>query len=231
MIFLKKLTDMFTHDNAENMRSAYGAAMRIVDDAMLQARNDAYSATSRSDVIRLFMRALQIALFGSSLTRILFEGTNDIRNLNRYFIPNFPMPEGYVIEHRQNMPVGDNTIVSIPWCKKRLGGAMCHLSCTDFDYRLDNYSGCFFPELKLIKVTNGLHHLALAKLKDQGALDVDVYPLSLCFPYFITDGAYWINNKSNTKEPVKEMRFAILYELARELWKESLREGARNLST
>ncbi len=45
-----------------------------------------------------------------------------------------------------------------------------------------------------------------------------VYPLNVCFPYFETDGAYWINTKDNTKKPVKDIRFAMLYGLAKELW-------------
>jgi len=222
--FLRKFAENLLKNtyNADEMRSALDAARDIVNHAMVNAdANQPYSSTSRSDVIQFFMRILKIDLFGSDLTRILFSETRDLQSWHRDLIQYFPITYGYIVKRRLNMPVGDNTIVSVPWCMKRYGEAMRHLACNDFDYRKDNYTSYFFPELKLIKVFNGRHHLVLAKLKEQGALDVDVYPLTLCFPYFKTDGAYWIDEMANTKKPVREIRFAILYELARDLWKEN----------
>lgn len=207
------------------MRYAYRTAMDIVKIAM---REGDATKTSRADVIRLFMKTLKIDLFGSDLTRILFPSTDASRKLKKDFIPHFPLPKNHTVESRKNMPVGDNTIVSVPWNKKRWGKAICDLACDDFDYTKDNFTGVFFPELQLIQVRNGRHHLALAKLKNQGALTVEVHPLTLCFPYFKTDGAYWIDERSGKKKPVGEIRFAILYALARELWKEENRDASNS---
>lgn len=223
---LFKRIKLWEYENfyAHDMRLAYQTAMDILFQFERISWGDGgYVKTSRSDIIRFFMQTLKINLFGSDLTRILFASEAQIRTFNDNFIPRFPLPQNHTIERRVNMPVGDNTVVSAPWSKSRWGGAMRHLAHGDFNYSLSYYSGDFFPELQLIRVRNGRHHLALAKLKNQGAIDVNVYPLTLCFPYFKTDGAYWIDKRSGKKEPVHEIRFAILYGLARELWKEENR--------
>jgi len=208
--------------NKEHMRYAYQETMRVVEYGRMP-KNET-EPIPRSETIKFLMKALRIDLFGSSLTRLLLLGTNGAQRLKKDLIPYFPFPKGYKPELKYDMPVGDNTIISIPWHKERWWKALYDLTRSAFDPKLNYSTGTFFPELQLITVDNGRHHLAAASLKEQGKLNVRVYPLTVCFPYFKTDGAYWINTKTKIKTPVKEIRFALLYALARELWKEDLIE-------
>jgi len=187
----------------EDMHRAYRTAKRIWEHSLRQSDFDmAIGGSSRPDNLRLFMEILKVDLFGSSLTHALFPKTNKPKICSRDFIPCFPLPQKRIVDRRINMPVGDNMVVSVPWS-------------------ISKRNGIFLPELQLIQICGAP---ALVKLKIRGVVDVDICPLVLCFPYFKTDGAYWINKRSGKKEPVREIRFAILYALARELWKEGNRE-------
>lgn len=151
------------------------------------------------------MEILKVDLFGSGVTHALFPKTNKLKKYSRDFIPRLPLPQKRIIDRRINMPVGDNMVICVPWS-------------------IAKRSGIFLPELQLIQICGAP---ALVKLKSRGVVDVDICPLELCFPYFKTDGAYWINKRSCKKEPVREIRFAILYALARELWKEGNRDASK----
>lgn len=92
-------------------------------------------------------------------------------------------------------------------------------SILDYGFRADygTYDGAFYPELKLIAVSNGLHHAwVAAQLRQEGEYKVDVYKLEDMFPTIYTDGEFWYNReRPDLKEPVLDVRMAILYELAR----------------
>lgn len=187
----------------EDMRDAYEMAMDIWKHSLRQSDFDAATReSSRSYNLRLFMEVLKVDLFGSGVTHALFPRKNKLKKCSRDFIPRFPLPKKRIVDRQINMPVGDNMVVSVPWS-------------------ISKRNGIFLPELQLIQICGAP---ALVKLKIRGVVDVDICPLELCFPYFKTDGAYWINKRSGNKEPVLEIRFAILYALARELWKEGNRE-------
>ena len=80
-----------------------------------------------------------------------------------------------------------------------------------------DYRGFFYEELKLIVITNGLHHSSIASLMGAGSAKVMFVRLADYFDKLTTDGAHWYFNDEIQKlvDDVGDYRIAVLYELAK----------------
>lgn len=202
------------------MREAYAAAISTARWAWPDDKKDG------THIYDMLMQAVRIDLFGSSLTRLMCTAKDEISNV-QFALPDFPFPKGYKPTKIVDMPFGDNAVISTPYARTKWNAALRNLCQSDFDQQhnmLHHYSGNYYPDLKLIVIENGRHHAAAAALKQQGSAEVNVWDLSLCYPYLYTDGAYWQNSspgaerKRYQERRVSDVRLAILYGMAQYRW-------------
>lgn len=115
-------------------------------------------------------------------------------------------------------------IINASYQRSQWEGAVRDWYCGPFDETKRQYQGIFYPELSLIVIESGLNRAAVSIKQELNAgkatLLVSERCLSLCFPYFVTDGLYWHDKRDEEerREPVTDVRFALLYNLAREIW-------------
>lgn len=201
-----------------SMQHAYHLAMQIGYDCL---RRDKEQSTHS---LELLIQSVKIDLWGSSLTRILFEERDCSEALYGHdWLPKFPFPKTYHPARILEMPFGDHVVIAMPYDKGKWKNALHDLSVEEFAQHknpLHNYVGNYYPELGLICIYNGRHHAAAATLRAQGSADVNVYPLSLCFPHFWTDGAFWCDKRTGQGDDVHDVRMAILYGLVQMRWRE-----------
>lgn len=108
------------------------------------------------------------------------------------------------------------SVVIQPWSKGRLINAIRDISEAGFNQNsspTDCYSGILYPELELVVITNGKHHLTVAQLTGHATADLTVANLTPFFDTLRTDGSQWYFN--GKKYLVGDYRIALLYELAR----------------
>lgn len=197
-------TDRFIpwgNEESERLRGQYQKGMESILPVLQQTKQE----DEKSKIILFFMEMLKIDIFGSYLTHILFAEDNNQGRNNKQTdkgIPRFPE-----IKHK----------------KETTHETFC---------QSDNskYKRILYPELGIIRVQEGQHHLAAASVKAQGTIDISVCELSPCFSFFYTDGAYWINGDTGEKQLVLDIRFALLYGLAQKIWEENGREAAKPLA-
>ena len=115
---------------------------------------------------------------------------------------------------RLNCQLDGVNVVIDTYDLEKLKKAIVQVSQNGFHQELSYYTGTFYPEINLVVVENGRHHLSAAAVKNSGSAKLQVCDLKKAFPLLHTDGAYWYINDT-TPWPVYDYRIAVLYELAR----------------
>lgn len=193
-----------------DMRLAYRTAMDNLQRSAWHTSDDDQDA-AKENAIKFFMRMLRINLFGSNLTKKFIEYEDRDRACSSKIIPDF-LRDKEADAKNIKIQVGDNSLLSAPR----------HFIKADFiatDSGKDRINGIFYPELELVVLTDGQRHSNLSRLQKETELIVDMYRVTPYFPIFDTDGAFWFYaGTKDKKERVLDVRFAILYSLAKKLW-------------
>ncbi|BDF70316.1 hypothetical protein CE91St41_24570 [Oscillospiraceae bacterium] len=128
----------------------------------------------------------------------------------RFEIPNIPVNE----ESRKASLSAYNAITR-PWYTVRLRTAVRQIFEHGFRQEEGYFTGTLYPEINLVAVSDGRHHLTAASMKGTASAKFWVTPLTPCFDTLRTDGAFWYFSEKQDA-PVGEYRIAVLYELARQ---------------
>ena len=125
-----------------------------------------------------------------------------------------PITKGYKVESIQ---FANNFVVAPVWKMSKWFGALKTVIREGFRQSKGDYRGFFYEELKLIVITNGLHHSSIASLMGAGSAKVMFVRLADYFDKLTTDGAHWYFNDEIQKlvDDVGDYRIAVLYELAK----------------
>ena len=117
----------------------------------------------------------------------------------------------------ENILFSGNEVVAPVWSAAKWTSAVSSDMQSGFRQSFGNYTALFYKELKLIVITNGIHHSSVAALMSVGSAKVTTIRLSDYFDKVQTDGAMWRYNSDAglQTEPVRDYRIAVLYELAR----------------
>lgn len=162
--------------------------------------------------IEYMIGAIKIDIASSALTDMIYYGwpkSDDDCEYRRCLLA----PSRCMIK-TEEVPFQGNTVIASPWDMTRLTGASAHIKERGFIRQEGNYTANYFEELKLLVITNGLHHSAVASLNSNGSARAEVYALASVFSTFSTDGQNWIDSVMQSTWPVKDIRFALLYRLA-----------------
>ncbi len=212
-----------------SMIYAYSNAMKAAQYAL------EWDLEHGTNSFEMLMQSVRIDLWGSSMTGVLFCEQNSAYTAlqNHQWLPDFPFPRNYTAEQINDMPFGENIVISVPYDPKKWRAALSDLSVSDFDQHknpMHDYCGDYYPELRVIQIHAGRHHSSAAALRAQGSATVHVWDLTVCYPYFWTDGAFWYNDraeggKERGMKPVKDVRVAILYGMAQMRWSTRYKTG------
>ena len=125
-----------------------------------------------------------------------------------------PIMKGYKIESIQ---FAGYFVVAPVWKMIKWFGALKTVIKEGFRQSKGDYRGFFYEELKLIVITNGLHHSSIASLMGAGSAKVMFVRLADYFDKLTTDGAHWYFNDEiqGLVDDVGDYRIAVLYELAK----------------
>lgn len=117
----------------------------------------------------------------------------------------------------QGLLIAGKAVVTVPYDLSKISSAALDIKEEGFCQNKNYTNGFFVPEFDMVFVTNGRHHIAAATAFGGGSVDVDVYSLKEIFSQLRVsdDGENWILGEKSL--PVYDARFAVLYELAREL--------------
>ena len=134
---------------------------------------------------------------------------------------NTPEDREYIIplgsktwKSNQQFSLAGANIVSDTYDLDKLRKAIPQVFTNGFHQELGNYTGTYYPEINLVIVENGRHHLSAAMTKNLGSAMLYVHSLKEAFPHMKTDGAYWYIDGMKPWT-VYDYRVATLYELAR----------------
>lgn len=149
-------------------------------------------------VFSFYIEFLKVDIFGSPIARSLFGDADYPRKYAG--IPNFPFEKDSSCKISPETPLDYVSIVE------------------DSNPNFKSERARFYPELGLIQANR--QHLSAIRQNQYGhkVLDVSVFNLSYCFPFFHTNGVYWKNKQTKTIAPVLDIRFALLYTLAQKRW-------------
>lgn len=192
-----------------------------------QSENKAFFQRDLRNILQLLdhesQPGMQISLLDFSIEVIGRE--LEVETISGFLCRNCKEDEG---EHRYEIPLVEKYanhetvrgaalsayhVVTRPW--KR--GSLLHAVNSVFRYGFlqseGTYDGTLYQELGLVVIENGRHHLTAAQIRGTASADLQVYSLAPCFSNLTTDGCFWLCDEE--REPVKDYRVALLYELAR----------------
>lgn len=125
---------------------------------------------------------------------------------------------------QKNIKFDHINVVSYAWDLTRWGPAATTTLKYGFRQKMDNYTGIYYVELRLLVITNGLHHSTMAKLLQCGSAKAEVVHLAEIFDTVHTDGQQWFE-VGKAPIPVNNFRLAAMYTLAQERAKLSSQPG------
>lgn len=161
------------------------------------------------------IRAIGRELDTENTALFLRNGISDSADGLDYYIPTTT-----ALYHHKGVSLSKYNVISRPWDSRRFVSAII----TEFlrGHRSGwNYSdGILYQELGLVVVSNGRHHLTIAKFNGDATADLDIHSLQDSFPILHTDGASWFYEEDGIPRniPCRDYRLALLYELARKRW-------------
>lgn len=162
------------------------------------------------------IRAIGLELQNHHAAVVLYEKQNPNAIFDLFPVPRvFPesVPE-------EDVPLKGKIVITIPYDLGRLFSSVLHIKKEGFHRPPAETTGYFFPEINLVFVVNGRHHAVAALLMNGECADVsvhsEVYMLAEAFPRLevSSDKQFWLFGDS--KLPILDARFAMLYELAKE---------------
>lgn len=117
---------------------------------------------------------------------------------------------------REKVELSGKTVISSIYSHEKLYKASTHIKHYGFRINENYFTGVYFPELRLVVITNGQHHSCVAAQNHciHGECIASVCRLEKLFGIVRTDGEYWYF--ADQKLKVGDVRFAILFEVARE---------------
>lgn len=149
----------------------------------------------------------------SAITEPIYCG---IKNEPRDWRDVFSGPFVMFTEHYGKIEFSGKTIISSLWDSKRIYKAATHIKRNGFIDSANYFTGLYIPEWRLIVVREGLHHTGVAAQNHCicGECRAGICRLEKMFDAVTTDGEYWYYD--NRKAKVRDVRIAILFEVARE---------------
>lgn len=184
-------------------------------------RREAYSVFD-SDVewenyLRYVIDVVKLDIQGSLQARMFYHDTQKFHKI-------FPAVFSPPAEMGKEVSFEGNTVICMPYDFKKMAGAVVDISRDGFIKSVE-HTGFYFPEIKLLIIQNGQHHSSVASIKGScgGAADADVYHLADIYPWLSVsdDYRFWLfereDGEDNTPIEVIDPRFALLYNLAKEL--------------
>ena len=167
--------------------------------------------------LRYVIDVIKLDIQGSLQARMFYQ---DTRTFHRIF-PAVATPPA---EMRKEVSFEGNTVICMPYDFKKLAGAVVDVNRDGFLKDIE-HTGFYFPDIKLLIIQNGQHHSSVASIKSNcgGAAYADVYRLADIYPRLSVSDDYclWFPKRDNGEndEPIEviDPRFALLYNLAKEL--------------
>ena len=164
--------------------------------------------TARAAFLDFAIHAIGRELEAETTARILHL-SGEVPN-ERFEIPNILVTEEY-----RKASLSAYNAITRPWDTKRLRTAVRQVFEHGFRQEEGYFTGTLYPEINLVVVSDGRHHLTAARMKGTASAKLWVAPLTPCFDTLRTDGAFWYLSEKQDA-PVGEYRIAVLYELARQ---------------
>lgn len=166
------------------------------------------SDIERAEILDYAVNVIGRELAYSVAAELLHFGTTPEER--EFYIP----PESAKRIANENCSLSGVNIISDTYDLDKLRKAVPQVYLNGFHQELSNYTGTYYPEINLVVVENGRHHLSAAAVKNIGSAKLNIYSLKPAFPRMKTDGAYWYTDDV-APLPVYDYRVAVLYELAR----------------
>lgn len=170
---------------------------------------------TKREFLQFVLEVVKMDLQGSTLSRMFFQENVHI-NPEVFPIPAACKPEKQTHEIRFE----GNTVICVPYDFTKLIGAVEDINREGFKRGPDcHYTGFYYPEIKLLMVQNGQHHSAVASIRGGGSVTAWVYHLPEAFDRLSLsdDYRFWMLD-GEPKFSVVDPRFALIYELGRELF-------------
>lgn len=120
-------------------------------------------------------------------------------------------------------------VVITPYDTEKFFGAVKDMLHSPYDSGLNYHDGVYWPELDLAVMRDGIHHSAIGMTRGEViTLKADVIPLMPWFGKVQTDGVTWVVQDGDTIKTydVLDFRFAMLFELAKQVHELTTKEGA-----
>lgn len=183
-------------------------------DSWTSFMSEELSDSERVSFFDFLIRVISDDMRTSAASEMIYAGKQEARDFRQALFPF----TGWIRPVRAKVSSEGCTVISSVYDWGKLTRATADVEALGFQTRLSNYTGAYYPELDLIAVENGLHHSCVAAQTGRsGVFSVNVYELKRLFPFVHTDGDWWYNSQDPmaSPRPVRDVRFAILFELAR----------------
>lgn len=136
-----------------------------------------------------------------------------------------PFPDHYFDENNKrheiytgnirNVDLSKSYIYVRPWNTEKTMNNLIKLMKKDFEYKDDNHFSFYFSDIDLCYVHNGNHSINAGRYLKKGEILSDELDLTLLYPHYNTDGAFWYNSHTGEKtEKVSDFRFAAVFTMA-----------------
>ncbi len=188
-------------DNAK--KAAFDEAIRSIRYLLYWTPLDVDKATVLDYAINVIGRDLSYSVAARMLYHGKTPGNSDFT---------IPAPLSAYHGHRNYSLSGIN-VISDTYDSDKLSKAISQVFLQGFR-QINNYTGTYYPDINLVVVENGRHHLSAAAVKNSGSAKLQICDLKEAFSVLKTDGAYWYSDGSSPDQ-VFDYRVAVLYELAR----------------
>lgn len=163
----------------------------------------------KREILDFVIRVVRRDLVASKSARLFYTGEYPRDSL--YWIPLTRFVDDI---KSQTMDISDLDVITAPYQKSKMLGAVKDLNHAKFDQRLSNYTGEYYPEIDLAIISNGVHHTAAAKeMKQKVTIQADILPFAAAYGKLKTDGQKWFF-PDGTEIRVGDYRLALLFTLA-----------------
>lgn len=187
-------------------RLEYDTALRQIDVFLSQAENDEV----RIAILDYAIKAVKRDLIGEGLSQLVY-GKEAPEWRGAFQLGSQIQKNEYI-----SIELSKTDVLVTPWETSRLSGAIRDLLYSPFDQNEGYYTATYYPEIDLVIIGNGIHHTTVASVGAGGAIDhCSVARMTPAFEEVSTDGATWMNSKTDSVAEVRDFRFAVLFTLAK----------------
>lgn len=189
----------------DNLKKAqYEKAMYVIQNELQYLDTD----LEKGMFIDYAIKVIGEDLAWSTAARLLYYGETP-KDIS-YTIPT--SHEAYV--GKGNFSLSSLNVVIDTYDLEKIRKALPSVRIKGFRQEMNNYTGTLYPEINMVIIENGRHHLSVAVTEGSGSAKLQICSLKKSFSTLTTDGAYWYL-PNMTPDTVHDCRMAILYGLAK----------------